>query len=154
MNLDLVEARWRVGYIRASELPGLASELVAAGHGVPTLAQLADGVDRPPARKRQMFELALRELGRGTMTGSDGARLVARSFAEGLLEGELTPRATARAIARVRWKGGPDVDAELCPFEELDERYEAIERSRLRPGFLTAFVDRRVRARARALVGS
>ena len=149
MDLELVEARWRIGHILTGELRGLAGDLRAAGHEVPALARLAERSD-VPKEDRQAFERALRELGRGGMTRSDAALVVARRWATLLLSGEITPRAGAKAIARLRFKGGADLDEHLLPFERLDTD-DATKRSRIRRAF-TRRLDRATRAEARKLL--
>ncbi len=99
------------------------------------------------------LERALRELGRGGMSASDGALLLSRHFAEQLLAGAITPRAAAKAIARVRWKGRAEVDAELLAFERLDCAYEEAEESAVRRLFGSRRLDTKVRDEARRLLG-
>ena len=153
MDLELVEARWRVGHILTSELPAVANDLRAAGHDAPALAELAAMPSTGAgANGRRAFERALRELGRGGMDGTEAALVVARRFAELLLAGTISPRATAKAIARLRWKGGADLDRDLEPFQRLAERYEDAERGRL-GRLLARRLDPAVRAEARKLVG-
>ena len=152
MNIELLEARWRVGYVFTSELGGVARELIAAGHDRPALTVLAT---MPPSELqeegRRTFERALRELGHGGMSASDAALFVARHFAHLLLARRLDARATARAIALVRWKGGPDVDAPLAPFDRLAQEYERAVEGPL-GGRLTLRLDRETRREARTLV--
>ena len=131
MRLQLVEARWRVGYIRTSELPSLAGDLLAGGLDAPALRELAAVSSGEPALARQTFERALRELGQGGMTATGAALALADEFAERLLAGTLAPRTAARAISLLRWKGGADVDEHVLPFEHLDEEYGELQRGPL-----------------------
>ena len=152
IDLELLEARWRVGHILTSDLAGISAELAGAGHDVPALRKLlATPREELPLLARDLFEEALRELGGGTMTASDAALLLARRFAAEILAGRITPRAGTRAIARVRWKGHGDVDDVLRPFWELDERYERA--SGALGGLATRRVDHAVRREASALLG-
>jgi hypothetical protein len=152
VNLDEVEARWRVGHILSSELATLARELVAGGHDVPALRQLAErgeALERPEARRT--FERALRELGRGGMEVSEAALVLARVWAQELLSRRLTPRRGTRAIAYVRFRGSADVDGALEAFTELEDLYEAVARRRL--GRVRRLpLNRRARAEARRLL--
>ena len=154
LTLELIEARWRVGHILTSDLGQVAASLRSAGIDAPSLRTLAE---TPPSdlreRGRATFERALRELGRGGMSASDGALLLSRHFAEQLLAGAITPRAAAKAIARVRWKGRAEVDAELLAFERLDCAYEEAEDSTVRRLFGSRRLDAEVRDEARKLVG-
>jgi hypothetical protein len=151
-EIELAEARFRVGHVLASQLPGLAESLLGGGRDVPALRRLA-AMEVEEARRagRMTFERALRELGAGGMNESDAALVVARHFAEQVLGGETTPELAAKGIAFLRWKGGPAVDRHVEPFRRLAERYE--HRSSGRMGRLfTGPLDRRVRAEARKLL--
>ena len=145
-DLELVEARWRVGHILASELASVAVELREAGLDAPALREVAD---MPPAALRvdgrRAFERALRELGGGGMSASEAALVVARRFAQLLLAGTITPSAAAKAIAELRWKAGPDVDRAFAAFDRLAARYEDASRS-----LVGRFPARRLDAAARA----
>ena len=153
-DLERLEARWRVGHILTSELPAVADSLLASGLDAPTLRELAgihsDDVGR---ETRQTFETVLRELGRGRMTASEAALILARVFSEQVLAGRLEPPAAARAIALLRWKGGPDVDEHIVPFELLDEKYEGLHVRRLSAFFVRRRLDRAVEKEARKLLG-
>ena len=152
MNLDELEARWRAGHILASELPDVARELVASGHDVPALRQLlATPADEVRGAARRTFERALRELGRGGMSRSDAAMVLARRWARELLERKLPPRRVTRAIAHVRFRGSADVDDALQPFCELDDAYEAFGDRRLARLRMRG-LDRRARREARRLL--
>ena len=150
MDLELVEARWRIGHILTGDLRRLAAELRAEGHDVPALAQLAERSELPK-EERQAFERALRELGRGGMTRSDAALVVARRWANLLLSGKITPRAGAKAIARLRFKGGAELDEHLLAFEHLDSEYDETKQSRIRGAF-TRRLDRATREEAQKLL--
>ena len=152
MNLDHLEARWRAGHILASELPGVASELVASGHDVPALRQLlATPAGEVRGDARRTFERALRELGRGGMSQSEAAMLLARRWARELLDCNLPPRRVTSAIAHVRFRGSADVDDALQPFCELDDAYQASAERRLARFRLRA-LDHRARREARRLL--
>ena len=153
-DLQLLEARWRVGHILTSELGRLADDLRAAGHDVPALAELAGIAARDLGREaRPTFERALRELGCGEMTTSEAALVLAHRWATLLLDGTITPRAGAKAIARLRFKGGAELDEHLLAFELLDAEYDAVQQRRLRR-HLTGRLDRATRAEAGRLLGS
>jgi hypothetical protein len=152
MNLEEVEARWRAGHILASELPGVAQELVAAGHEVPALRQLiATPEPEAPAESRRTFERALRELGRGGMSGSEAAMVLARQWARELVDRKLPPRRVTSAIAHVRFRGSADVDEALQPFCDLEDAYDELSGSRLARVRRLA-LDRRARREARRLL--
>ena len=152
MNVELLEARWRIGYVFTSELPALARDLMAAGLERPALTMLAAmPADELQEEGRRTFERALRELGHGGLSVSDAALVVARHYAQLLLERRLRARAAVKAIALVRWKGGSDVDALLSPFEHLDREYERAADGPL-GGRLTLRLDRETRREARTLV--
>ena len=154
LDLELVEARWRVGHILTSELAALAATLRGAGMDAPSLRALAETpAEDLRERGRATFERALRELGGGGMSASDSALLLSRHFAEQLLAGTITPRAAAKAIARVRWKGRAEVDAELLAFERLDCAYEEAEDNWVRRLVGARRLDAQVRREARKLLG-
>ena len=141
-----------MGHILTSELDVVAGHLREAGHEAPALAELAAAPPRELGTEARLtFERALRELGRGAMSTSEAAVVVARRFADLLLAGTITPRAGAKAIARLRWKGGADVDPQLGPFEQLAEQYEAAEQSRARR-LVAPRLDRATRGEARKLL--
>jgi hypothetical protein len=151
MDLQLLEARWRTGRLLTSDLAAVAAELVAAGHDVPAAAQLAAGGGWDQAESRALFEQALAELGRGSMSVSQAALELAGRFADDLLAGELPPHLAARAISNLRWVGGPEVDEALAPFSRLHDGYENA--SPLGPlrRVSAVVLDRRTRAAARRL---
>jgi hypothetical protein len=145
MDVELLEARWRMGRILTSDLERIAAELAAAGYGGPTLTALSTGKAEP----RQAFEEVLRELGGGQMHHDRAALVLARSYARQLLAGDAPPDLAAKAIGGLRWKGGEEVDDELVPFAQLAERYD-------RAGSLGPFsplLTRRLDRRARELAG-
>jgi hypothetical protein len=148
MDVELLEARWRMGRILTSDLARLAAELAASGYGGPTLTALSTGTADP----RETFEQVLRELGGGTMAHDRAALVLARSFARQLLEGEAPPRLTVKAIGGLRWKGGETVDDALVPFAQLDERYERARSLGPLAGLLTRGLDRRAHELAGGLL--
>jgi hypothetical protein len=149
IDLELLEARWRMGRILTSELEGVAAELTAAGHDGPALTVLAAGRADPG----DTFEQVLRELGGGGMPHDRAALVLARSFAQQLLDGDAPPRLAVKAIGGLRWKGGESVDEQLVPFTTLDERYERARSLGPLAGLLVPRLDRRARDLARGLAG-
>jgi hypothetical protein len=149
MDLELLEARWRMGRILTSDLGRVAAELAAAGHGGPAVSALAAGRTDP----RDTFEQVLQELGGGRMADEHAALLLARSFAQGLLADRAPPRLAVKAIAGLRWKGGAGVDGKLVPFAELDERYDRARSLGPLSGLLERRLDRRARDVARRFAG-
>lgn len=147
MDVELLEARWRMGRILTSELQRVAAELTAAGHRGVALAALAAGRADP----RDAFEQVLRELGGGGMPHDRAALVLARSYAQLLLDGGAPPRLAVKAIGGLRWKGGQSVDTALAPFATLDERYERAGMLGPLARLLVPRLDRRARELARRL---
>lgn len=132
MDLEFVEASWRTGRYLTSDLPRIAGQLAAAGHDAPALRLLRDtAAEEVPGEGRELFELGLRELGRGAMTASEAALLIARRFAGQVVARKISARAGTKAIALVRWKGTADVDERLRPFSDLDDLYDDVGVGRL-----------------------
>ena len=153
MNLDELEARWRAGHILTSDLREVARDLLESGHDVPALRQVLAAPEPAVAKEqRQAFERALRELGRGGMSGSEAAMVLARQWAEQLLRRKLSARRATRAIALVRFRGDADVDEALDPFSELADRYEQLG-SRRFGGIRALGLNRLARAEAKRLLG-
>lgn len=146
-DVELLEARWRMGRILTSDLEAIAGELAAAGHSGAALSTLAAGRADP----RETFEQVLLDLGGGHMPSDGAALLLARSFALELLAGEAPPRLAVKAIGGLRWKGGAAVDDALVPFALLDERYERARSLGPLHGLLAPLLDRRAQALARDL---
>ncbi len=153
MDLEFVEASWLTGRYLTSDLPRIAGELAAAGHDAPALGALRDtAVEEAPGEGRQLFELGLRELGRGGMTTSEAALVIARRFAGQVVARQISARAGTKAIALVRWKGTVEVDERLRPFSDLDDLYDELGQGRW--GRLRALrLDRVARDEARKLLG-
>jgi len=147
MDVELLEARWRMGRILTSDLRGIGAELAAAGQGAGAVAALAEG--RSDAR--ETFELVLAELGGGSMTDERAALVLARRFARLLLDGESPPDLTVKAIAGLRWRGGSGVDDALAPFAALHERYERAKLAGPLARLTGPLLDRRARGLAEAL---
>jgi hypothetical protein len=152
VNLDEVEADWTAGHILTGELASLARTLVEGGHDVPALRQLlAMPFEEGRGEARRTFERALRELGRGGMSRSEAAMVLARRWSRELLARKLSARRATKAIAHVRFRGSADVDDALRPFSELYALYEdADERALAR--LRTLGLNRRARAEARRLL--
>jgi hypothetical protein len=92
VDLDVVEARWRIGLISANDLHGVANELLDEGVSTDSLIDLfALPVDVAFWEGPALFDRALSELGRGRMTEAEAARVLSRHIARGVLSGALEP---------------------------------------------------------------
>jgi len=86
VDLDVVEARWRIGLITANDLRGVANELLDEGVSTDSLIDLfALPVDVAFWEGPALFDRALSELGRGRMTEAEAARVLSRHIARGVL---------------------------------------------------------------------
>src|SRR5215216_3605154 len=101
VDLDVVEARWRIGLISANDLHGVANELLDEGVSTDSLIDLfALPVDITFWEGPALFDRALSELGRGQMTEAEAARVLSRHIARGVLSGALEPPKRLRARPR------------------------------------------------------
>jgi hypothetical protein len=92
VDLNLVEARWRLGLITASDLHELASSLLDEGVESESLIELfALPTDEVIWSGSRLFEKALVEVGRGELTDDEAARAVAYDLARRVLDGSLRP---------------------------------------------------------------
>jgi hypothetical protein len=100
-DLDLIEARWRIGLITPSDLRGVASELLDRGVSADSLIELFSlPIDAAIWNGSALFERALTELRGGQMPEAEAALVVAADIARGVLSGALEPsRATALAAS-------------------------------------------------------
>lgn len=122
MDLDLVEARWRLGVFPPEGLPEVARQLAAEGHeGVATKA--LSELDRPTrSSASSLFDDVLDELGRERMAFDTAALLVARDIARRIVDGHLSPREGAHAIAWEVWDKAREVERLGVFVTLLDKR--------------------------------
>lgn len=123
MDLDLVEARWRLGVFPPEGLPDVARRIVADGRDGVALRALAE-LDRPTrSAAGSLFEDALDELGRERMSHDAAALIVARDLARRIVSGQLTPREGADKIAWEVWDQARELD-QLGVFVTLLDKRE------------------------------
>jgi hypothetical protein len=120
-ELQLLEARWRVGEITESDLHGVADELLAKGEDDDALVQLF-ALDRDELRwaGADAFESLLRAWGGGTVSEAKAVDIVLRDIASGVVAGTIAPfEATGRADAiNVRFDYRYEALREWCDLHE------------------------------------
>jgi hypothetical protein len=154
-DLDLIEARWRIGMITASDLHGVASDLLDSGISSDALIDLfALPVEVAAWDGPALFNEALTELGRGGMTETEAASIVARDIARAVLSGVLEPpQATALASSIYVRSGYRFVDFNALYVLD-DEMNYLDENGRSYLGRTSADVAHEVRAEARRILGT
>jgi hypothetical protein len=120
-DLQLLEARWRLGEVTAQDLHDIADTLLAGGEDHEALIQLFS-LDRDELRWKgaAAFESLLRAWGGGTMTQDDAVRVFVRALASGVVTGTIAPlEATGRAdVLNVRTAYA---HTELIEWADLNE---------------------------------
>jgi hypothetical protein len=110
-DLELVEARWRLGLIAPSDLRDVASDLLDNEIGSESLVGIyALPSDAVAWRGAELFDQALQELGRGEVTEEEAAHVVAGDIAADLLSDHLLQRKRPRwrpPLVRSRSRGDP-----------------------------------------------
>ena len=155
VDFDLVEARWRLRLTTASDLHSVASELLDDGLSADSLVALfALPSDVAVWEGPELFDRALRELGRGQMTEPEASRIVARHIAHRVLAGTLEPsQATASAAAIYACTGHRFDSFHQLYVLDLEMSYFD-ERGRSCLGRTEHFVADDVRSEARRLMES
>ena len=129
VDLDLVEARWRIGLIMRNDLHAVAGELLDDGISADALIELfALPIDAVFWRGAPLFERALTDLGGGRMTEEEAAQALARDLARRVLSGTLPPAEGTSLAASIHVRTGYRFDC----FHELyvlDDEMTSIDRS-------------------------
>ncbi len=116
---ETAQAKWVLGLLPSTDLPGLAADWLEQGIDTVTLRQLA-GLAASHADAGRFFERALRELGRAEMTREEAGRVLVEHYARQIVAGVLAPYEGACTIAGlvVGWDDGP---REAFPFYRLKD---------------------------------
>lgn len=103
MDVDLIEAMWRLEGFPPDELPDVAARALEEGYDGPALRALA-GL-RLPTREQvgELFDGALREMDRTPLSRMEAGMVVARDVAGKISRGELNPMEGANRIVRDVW---------------------------------------------------
>jgi len=153
-DLQLLEARWRVGEISESDLHEVADELLAKGEDDDALILLFS-LDQAELRwtGADAFESLLRTWGGGSIGEGEAVSIVLRDLAAGVLAGTLAPLlATSRAHA-IHLRFDYRYDA-LLHWDELYEELGYLDRSgQSYLGRDRTAIEADVRALARSIVG-
>ena len=123
--LTLAQARWQAGDLLSTDLSDVATNLIQAGHDCPALWELAS-TDRSdlPWDGPPLFERAMRELGRESLSVEDAAVVVvARGAAAECLAGQITPRELAVRVYDLACAA--DYPDQLMELYDLDDEYGA-----------------------------
>ena len=102
-ELELLEARWRIGEITHGDLHAVADDLLQAGVDTPALIELfALTPDEARWKGAPIFERVLEELGAGGTTEAEAATVLARHIARMVLDGSISAsEATSQAAGLV-----------------------------------------------------
>ncbi|MBI3855141.1 MAG: hypothetical protein HY293_05565 [Planctomycetes bacterium] len=100
MDIDRVQAEWVLGLLRPQGLPAFAAEALRQGFRGRFLSDLAE-LDHPRVLPEEVFDGALRELGREPITALQAARRLAREAALRILRDRTPPTAAAAEISRL-----------------------------------------------------
>jgi hypothetical protein len=153
-DLDVIEARWRIGLITASDLHALASDLLDSGVSSDSLIDLfALPVDVAVWDGPALFDAALTELGRGRMTDTEAAHVVARHIARSVLSGALEPSQATALASSIYIRSGYRFD-DFHELYVLDDEMNYLDKNgRGYLGRTDAVVADAVRAEAQRILG-
>lgn len=155
VDLELIEARWRLGLIQPGDLRGVASDLLDAGVASDPLVDLfALPPDVVVWRGPELFERALDELAEGRTTEAEAAQAVVRRIAADLLSGAAEPADTTALAASIYVRTGYRFD-EFLGLYALDEEMSYLDgQGRSYLGREGAEVAKDVRAEAGRILGT
>ena len=119
MEIDKVQAEWMLGLFPAEQLPEFAAQAMVQGLDGPFIMELVS-FHRPTVHdiKPEVFNGALREMGRAPITQVQAVRRLAHPVALRILRNQTTPFDGASEIARL---------ANRCPWERLSRNLRDFE---------------------------
>src|SRR5438874_1467210 len=98
MNIQLVAARWSLGYVASEEIPEIAVAALDMGLDSPATRMLAGEDKAIMSEVGPLFERMLAELNVGIPSQVTAVRQIACSYAGEILSGDMKPFAGARKI--------------------------------------------------------
>ena len=128
MDLDLVHAQWMLDLFPARQIPEFAAQAMMQGFDGPNILELAS-FHRPDRWdiKPEVFEAAIREMGRQPLSVAQAALRLAREVALRILRDQASPVDGATEIGRVTAHCGyVDAPKELIELETRLDMLEAI----------------------------
>lgn len=122
-NIERAEALWYLGQLRAGQMQQFALQALKLGYSGPALLELAEFPYSTESDVGDLFERALKEMGRPQISTSEAALRLAKYIASGIVSGEVDPYEGAHYIWWKLWEvaGRPD---ELTIFVGLASQYE------------------------------
>ena len=122
-NIELAHALWQIGKFPVERLPDVAIQALEKGFDGPALRELA-GLQKLTERDLgNLFELALKEVGRLPMSKREAGLIVAKNIAQEIINGNIEPYEGARRIWWDIWEQNRELD-ELKVFVGLASGYE------------------------------
>jgi hypothetical protein len=139
MDIDIVQAQWVLELFPAVQIPEFAAQAMMQGFDGPNILELAS-FHRPTRWdiKPQVFDAALREMGREPLNAAQAALRLARRVALKILRDQINPGNGAAEVYELVVKCGyeeapaelMDLERRLVDFEDDDsprrERDQAI----------------------------
>ena len=150
MNLQVTQARCRLGYLRGEELPDIAVAMLQCGFDSQALRELA-ALDRPTLRDAgELFERALEELDQPRFTVPVAREILLRELLTDIISGRIDPGEGAREL----WARAHDFETEdaWTVFIALYSEYEdhpakrAVLGARIRAAAETLLVEHQSRS--------
>ena len=130
-DLPTAEALWRLGLLRADQLPSVGISLLSAGVDSSALRMLAATDAIQLDEGVQLFESMLSAMGRAPMSKRDAALIFARWISSKLLANDISPIEAAAVISdasvRVDDAAFHDLDVFVYASSEFQDRPEDTE---------------------------
>jgi hypothetical protein len=131
LDVEQLAARWVLGMLPSTEMPGAAAQALVDGHDGPALRELAGEHDPILSAVQRVFERALGELQAPSLCRRDAALLLAHRVCERVTSGKAEPYVGAKQIWALQIKA-PEVGHALDPFVYWANEFEEAEDSERR----------------------
>lgn len=124
MTIERVEALWRLGLLPIARLRPIAIEAIAEGYAGPALYELADGGYGTRHEANDIFDRALREMGREPVPLEEAPWRYARVLAADIASGIIDPYIGASILSQLAYEV-PDASDGLSVFAHLTDMHDA-----------------------------
>jgi hypothetical protein len=109
MDIDLIQAQWLLDLYPADQIPEFAAQALMQGFEGPNILELVS-FHRPTRQdiRQDVFDGALREMGRAPISRSEAELRVGREMALKILRNQLSPAQGVAEIRRLTFRGRVD----------------------------------------------
>jgi len=101
VDVELVEAFWRIGWLDPEELEDVATRLLTEGKDSHALVSLAAAIASDRNDVSKLFDQALYEIGHEAASENESGARVARHVASKIVSGDLAPEDGVAAMAMI-----------------------------------------------------